>query len=260
MPRTERLGTQGQVAIRDPKLLISAPHPIEIGLPKELRQSSALMTKVTYYLEVSSSWCFWAEPAWAEIKKRFEGRVEFGWKIAIMPSEAYPVSKNQCEWFYRRSGSIMRSPFMLNSGWFEPEIKQYLVPNYVAEAGRDFGVNDDRIRLALANAGLREGKKIGRWEVAAPIAAQAAGLDAAKLIARAQSPEVAARANRSTDEFHALQVNQRPTFLIENCIGDRAVFSGLARSNALAVALDELLADEAAYASWKAHFGDVPAN
>jgi len=218
------------------------------------------MAKVTYYLEVSSSWCYWAEPAWAELRRRYEGKVDFAWKIAVMPPEAYPTSKNQCEWFYRRSGSIMRSPFMLNSGWFEPDIKQYLVPNYVAEAGRDFGVNDDRIRLALAHAGLREGKKIGRWEVAGPIAAQAAGLDSAKLQDRAQAPEVAARAKATTDEFHAMQVNQRPTFLIENGIGDRVVFSGLARVQALAAALDEVLADEVAYASWKAHFGDVPAN
>jgi predicted DsbA family dithiol-disulfide isomerase len=216
------------------------------------------MLKATYYLEVSSSWCYWAEPAWADLKRRYEGKVEFGWKIAQMPAEAYPISKSQCDWFYRRSGSIMRSPFMLNSGWFEPEIKQYDVPNLLAEAGRDFGVNDDRIRLALAHAGMREGKKIGRWEIAGPIAAQAASLDAAKLLARAQSAEVAARAKDSTAEFNALQVNQRPTFLLENGIGDRAVFSGLARANALAAALDELLADETAYASWKAHFGDVP--
>ena len=110
------------------------------------------MAKITYYLEVSSSWCFWAEPAWAELKRCYEGKVEFGWKIALMPPEAYPVSVNQCEWFYRRSGSIMRSPFMLNSGWWEPEIKQYLVPNYLAEAARDFGVNDDRVRLAVGQS------------------------------------------------------------------------------------------------------------
>src|SRR5262249_4252910 len=129
------------------------------------------MAKITYYLEVSSSWCYWAEPAWAELKHRYEGKVEFGWKIAQMPAEGYPVSNSHCDWFYRRSGSIIRSSFMLNSGWWEPEINQFLVPNLVAEAGRDFGVNDDRIRLALAHAGMRDGKKIGRWDVAASIAA-----------------------------------------------------------------------------------------
>lgn len=216
------------------------------------------MIKVTYYLEVISSWCYWAEPTWVELKRRYEANAEFGWKIALMPPEAYPVSKNQCDWFYRRSGSIMRSPFMLSSGWFEPEIKQYLVPNYVAEAARDFGVTDDRVRLALATAGVREGKKVGRWEVAVPIAAQAAGLDEARLLARAKSPEVAARAQATTTEFNALQVSQRPAFLIENSIGDRAVFSGVARVEPLAAAIDALLCDQAAYKSWQAHFGGAP--
>ncbi len=216
------------------------------------------MVKVTVYLEVTSSWCYWGEPAWAELKRRYSDRVEFDWKIAQMPAEAYPVSKSQCDWFYRRSGSIMRSPFMLNSDWFDPGIKQYLFPNYVAEAAKDFGVTDDRVRLALANAALREGKKVGRWDVALGVAVQAAGLDSAKLQARAQSPEIAARTAASTAEFRALQVNQRPTYLMQNSIGDRVVFSGIVRVEPLAAAIEILISDEAAYASWKAHFGDVP--
>lgn len=212
--------------------------------------------KVTYYLEVTSSWCFWAEPAWVELKQRYAGQVEFGWKIAQMPVEAYPVSQAQCEWFYRRSGTIMRSPFMLNSGWFQPG--QILAPNLVAEAAKDFGVTDDRVRLALSHAADREGKKIGQWEVAVEVAANAAGLDAGKLRARAQSPEVAARVAASSAEFDALQVTQRPTFLLENSIGDRAVFSGIVRAAPIAATIDQMLADEQAYASWKAHFGEPP--
>ena len=216
------------------------------------------MVKVTYYLEVISSWCYWAEPTWAELKRCLEGKVQFDWKIAQMPAEAYPRSKAQCEWFYRRSGSIMRSPFMLNSGWLEPDIKEYLVPNYVAEAAKDLGVADDRVRLAIAHAAVREGKKVGRWEVAASIAAEVGGLDASKLLARAKAPEVAARTLATTAEFNALQVNQRPTFLIENSIGDRAVFSGVVKLEPLIAAIDAIASDEAGYASWKAHFGDVP--
>jgi predicted DsbA family dithiol-disulfide isomerase len=216
------------------------------------------MVHVTYYLEVISSWCYWAEPAWAELKQRYAGRAEFDWRIALMPAEAYPVSVNQCDWFYRRSGSIMRSPFMLNSGWFEPEIKQYLVPNYVAQAAKDLGITDDRVRLAIANAALREGKKVGRWAEAIAAAAPAAGVDPVKLQTRAQSPDVAAKALATTEEFHALQVNQRPTFLLQNSIGDRAVFSGVVRAEPLAAAIETLLADEAAYVSWKTHFGDPP--
>jgi predicted DsbA family dithiol-disulfide isomerase len=216
------------------------------------------MVKVTYYLEVISSWCHWAEPAWAELKQRYAGRVDFGWKIALMPAEGYPVSISQCEWFYRRSGSAVRSPYLLNSGWLEPQIKQYLVPNYLAQAAKDLGVSDDRVRLAIANAALRDGKKVGRWEIALQVAAQAGGLDPSKLLSRAQSPETASNAQASTTDFFALQVNQRPTFLIENSIGDRSVFSGVVRAEPLIAAIEALASDESAYASWKAHFGDPP--
>ncbi len=215
--------------------------------------------KVTYYLEVSSSWCFWAEPMWAELKRRYAGQVEFGWKIAQMPAEGYPVSQAQCEWFYRRSGTVMRSPFMLNSGWFEPEIKQYTVPNLVAEAARDFGVTDDRVRLAIAYAGMRDGKKIGRWEVSVDAAVAAAGLDRDALLSRAKSPEVAARTQASSAEFDSFQINQRPAFLLESRIGDRAIFSGLARIEPLAASIEWMLADAAAYASHAVHFGGPPA-
>ena len=218
-----------------------------------------MSVKITYYLEVISSWCYWAEPAWAELKQRYAGKVEFNWKIAQMPADAYPVSKEQAEWFYRRSGTIVRSPFMLNAGWFEPGRAIYDVPNLVAEAAKDFGVTDDRVRLALAQAGEREGKKVGQWNVAVDVAVKSAKLNRAKLLARAKSPAVAARVKKSSAEFAALQVNQRPTFLIRNAIGDRAVFSGIVRAEPLAAAMDALLADQAAYNSWRAHFGGPPA-
>lgn len=216
--------------------------------------------KVTYYLEVISSWCYWAEPAWVELKQQFGNQAEFQWKIAQMPAEGYPVSHAQADWFYRRSGTIMRSPFMLNSGWLEPEIKQYTVPNLVAEAGKDFGVTGDSLRLALAHAGEREGKKVGRWDVSVEVAALATGLDRQALLARAQSPEVAARVQTSSAEFQALQVTQRPTFLLENKIGDRAVFSGIVRAKPIAAAIEAMLDDAAAYAAHAAHFGGPPSN
>lgn len=215
--------------------------------------------RITYYLEVISSWCYWAEPAWAELKTRFVGQpVGFEWRLALMDPSGLPVSRNQCDWFYQRSGSTVRSPFMLNSGWFDPDLKEYLAPNLLAEAAKDFGVTDDRVRLAITHAAVREGRRVGSWEVATSIAARAAGLDEAALHARAKSPEVEARARATTAEFHALKVTQRPTFVLESNIGDRAVFSGLVRAEPIAVTVEAMLADAAAYASWQAHFGAPP--
>ena len=215
--------------------------------------------RITYYLEVISSWCYWAEPAWAELKHRYAHKpVEFGWKLALMNETGFPKSRAQCEWFYRRSGTIMRSPFMLNPGWFESGEKEYLAPNLVAEAAKTFGVTDDRVRLAISTAALREGQKVAQWKVSAGVGAQAAGLDAKALLAKARLPEIETRARATTAEFHALQVTQRPTFVLENNIGDRAVFSGLVKAGPLVAAIDAMLEDASAYASHAAHFGSPP--
>jgi len=216
--------------------------------------------KITYYLEILSSWCHWAEPTWAELKARYAGRAEFAWKIALMNPGDFPVSREQEEWFFRRSGTIMRSPYMLDPGWFEPERKGlYLAQDFVAEAGRDFGFTDDRLRLALAHAALREGRKIGDLAEAIAVAAKATRLDGEKLWERAQSREIEARVRASTAEFHALQITQRPAFVLEDPIGDKAVFSGLTALAPLTAAIDAMLADTAAYAAHAAHFGPPPA-
>ena len=213
--------------------------------------------KVTYYLDVVSSWCFWADPAWLELKQRFAGRVDFDWKIALLDAAAMPTSREQEMWFYRRSGMAMRSPFMLKSDWFEP-VAECLAPNLTAEAAKDFGITDDRVRLAIMEGALLHGRKVLQWEESLALAAKAGALDFAALQARAQSPEIEARARASTVEFHALQVNQRPTFVIADTIGDRAIFSGLAQAAPLIATLDAMFADEAAYAAHAAHFGPPP--
>jgi predicted DsbA family dithiol-disulfide isomerase len=215
--------------------------------------------RVTYYLDVMSSWCLWAEPAWAELRACCADRpVSFDWRIALLDHAGLPVSRSQCDWFYRRSGTITGSPVMLSSAWLDPAMDEYLAPNLLAEAVRDFGVSDDRARLALARAALLDGQRVGNWAVATSIAARAAGVDGAALEARACAPEVEARVRASTAEFHGLKVTQRPAFVLESDIGDRAVFSGLYKAAPLRAALDAMLADAAAYASWAAHFGPPP--
>jgi predicted DsbA family dithiol-disulfide isomerase len=214
--------------------------------------------KVTYYLDVVSSWCYWAEPAWAELKQRYaKSPVEFGWTIALLDESGMSKSRAQCDWFYRRSGTIVGSPFMLNSGWMTHS-KEYLPPNCVAEAAKDFGITDDRVRLALMEAAMREGQLVGDWNVSVKVATKVARLDAAELLTKAQSPEIERRVRKSTAEFHALQVTQRPTFVLENNIGDRAVFSGLVKVSPIAATIDAMLEDAAGYASHAVHFGSSP--
>ena len=211
--------------------------------------------KITYYLDVISSWCYWADPAWQELKQKYaKSPVEFDWVVALLDKSGIQKSRAQADWFYRRSGTIMRAPFMLKSGWMTG-LKEYLAPNCVAEAAKDFGVTDDRVRLALMEAALCAGKKVGEWDVSVAVAAWAANLDAAALLKTSRSPEIEKRVRATTAEFHALQVTQRPAFVLENNIGDRAVFSGLVKAGPIASTSDMMLDDAAAYASHAAHFG-----
>ena len=153
---------------------------------------------------------------------------------------------------------MMRSPFMLNTDWYDATLKEWLPPNAVAEAAKDFGITDDRVRLALANAAVREGKKVSDWNVSVDVGASAGNLDRKKLLEAAQSSAVEKRLRVSTAEFHAMQITQRPAFVIDTEIGDRAIFSGVVKLEPLAATLDSMLDDATAYAAHKAHFGEPP--
>jgi len=211
--------------------------------------------QVTYYLDVISSWCYWAEPAWRELKQKYaKSPVEFNWAIALLDKSGLPKSRAQAEWFYRRSGTVVRSPFMLKSDWLTGA-KEYLAPNCVAEAAKDLGVTDDRVRQALTEAALCAGKKVASWDISVAVATWAANLDSAALLKLSQSPEIEKRVRAMTAEFLALQVTQRPAFVLKSNIDDRAVFSGLVKAGPIAAAIDAMLDDASAYAAHAAHFG-----
>src|SRR5258707_9321840 len=119
-----------------------------------------MTTTYTDYLDVVSSWCFWTEPRWAELKRCYDGRVQFQWKIALMDRTGLPTSREQEQWFYRRSGMMMRSAFMLNTDWYDPNLPEWLAPNCVAQAPKNFCFTCDRVPLPPSRAPLRGSEKI----------------------------------------------------------------------------------------------------
>jgi predicted DsbA family dithiol-disulfide isomerase len=205
-----------------------------------------MLLKITYYLDVISSWCHWSEPAWALLKNRYSDCTEFQWKIALMDSTGMPKSRSQLEWFYRRSGTIMAADHAIRSDWYVPELNEYLAPNLVAEAAIDFGINrsDDRVRIAITEAGLLQGRPTAKLAEAVAIAVAAVPeLEPKSLSDRASSPDIEQRIRATTAEFHALQATQRPTYLLENQIGDRVVFSGVVKPEPLIATIEQMLAD-----------------
>lgn len=214
--------------------------------------------KITYYLDLVSHWCLRAEPAWAELKKRYAGRVRFGWKCALIDPKNLVVTAGQEDWWYRRGDVVTGKPMRLSTGWVSPDGADYTVPLRVAEAARDLGYEDDAVRLALMRAAMVEGRPIGKMDMALSVVASATGLPAEKLRARAEAPEIKERILASTAEFNAHRITERPAFILEDEIGDKAVFSGLVQIEPLAATIDAMLADSAAYAAFAAANGDPP--
>lgn len=216
------------------------------------------MVKITYYLDVISSWCYYAEDTWASLKETFPSDVSFDWKIALIPESGLPATAEEEEWYYRRSGSVTHWPRMLHSGWVEEGRTDYLAPNAVAEACKDFSITGDDARLAIARAAVEDGKKIADWEVCVDAACAACPeINEKALLQAAKSETVLRRIKSSSKAFDSLQIDQRPGFLLESEIGDRAVFSGLIKKAPLQATIEAMMDDVRAYRSFHSHFGDT---
>ncbi|TAM77723.1 disulfide bond formation protein DsbA [bacterium] len=210
--------------------------------------------EITYYLDVLSSWCLIAEDAVARIRGEHGARIDITWRIAIL-SGGGPMGNSRAleAWYYRRTEAA--TGFSFDPAWLEGPQTATLEANLAAEAARALGCGDDRVRLALARAAMREGKRVGEHDVAVEIAAAAGNLDVKALAEKMRDPAVIARIYESTADFTALGahgVDQRPTFVMRSAIGDTAILSGVYRYEPLAAIVAAMLRDEDAYAAFAA--------
>ena len=136
-----------------------------------------------------------------------------------------------------------------------------LAPNAITEAAREIG-SDGRTRVAGLCAGrsarrpedramgCRGGsRRRGRGFAEGPIAR-----------ARAIARDRATHSRRPPRSSTACDVTQRPTFVLDTEIGDRAVFAGFAKAAPIAATIDAML-DDARLPTrrTRAHFGQPPA-
>ena len=212
------------------------------------------MIGLTYYCDVLSSWCFYSEPNLEKLRRTYGSRLSYEWRISLVKD--LPANRQQVEWFYRRSGSI--SGTRLNPGWLQGAYEN-LEPNLAAEACRSLGVTDDRVRLALARAALTDGKPVFRRADAVAVAAAAGGLDPAAITAAMDDPATRQRIQRSCEAFDALQIDQRPAFVLRSSIGDAAVFSGIWAFEPLDVTVRTMLNDIEKYEKFAAENPPLPA-
>ncbi len=212
------------------------------------------MVKLFYFLDVLSSWCFYAEPAVERLRSKYGQRLSYDWRISLVVD--LPVGREQVEWFYDRSGSV--SGMHLNPDWCQGPYTS-LDANLAAEAGRELGFTDDRVRLALARAALVQGMPVYHKAIGADVVAAVTGVQSEKVLALMDDARIKERVKQSDAEFAAFQIDQRPAFVLRSSIGDTAIFSGLWSFEPLDATIGAMLSDVDKYAKFAANNPPTPA-
>lgn len=203
--------------------------------------------KLTYFVDVLSSWCLIAEDALDRVRREFGARLEYEWLIAPLRDEL-DYTREMLEFYYQRTNAVTGT--MLNSVWLEGRTDGPKWADLAAEAARSLGCVDDAVRLALARGAMKDGLHMGKRGVCVETAAKAGGLKAADLERAMDDPKTAARIKASGDAFAAYKVPVRPTFVVSNSIGDVYVLSGCWRYELLADAIRDAISDADTYATF----------
>lgn len=195
---------------------------------------------LTAYIDVLSSWCYVGDLALQKAEKKYGGRLRVEWKIAqLFDYGPLPYTREQLAWYYARTAQI--SGVVMNAAWHDaPETTTYFA-NLAAEAARTLGVTDMSLVRALNRASVIDGKPLGRRETALDEAARLSGLGRAELDRVMRDPATAARIKQTTAEFEALNLPQRPSYVVRNPTGDLALLSGIYTFESLDAVIGEML-------------------
>src|ERR1700737_5595954 len=130
------------------------------------------MIRLTYYLDVFSSWCYYAEPVLDRLRRAYGSDLAYEWRIAwLNHGGAWNYTPAQLQWYYRRSGSI--SGIRLNPAHLQSTAEGSRWGDLAAEAARELGAAGDEVRRALARAALIDGRHEEARDPAMAVAAEA---------------------------------------------------------------------------------------
>jgi predicted DsbA family dithiol-disulfide isomerase len=200
--------------------------------------------KVTAFTDVLSHWCLAAWPAVEAVAEAI-GRENVELAFAPVESGLDDVTAEQEAWFYRRG--TLAYDMRLRSDWYERAGTTTAYANAAVVAAVALGGDPFATTVATMRAAMVDGKLLGRRNVAIATVAEIAGLSAAELERAVDSKAVAESIRDGTERLRACGCAERPSFLLENAIGDRVVMQGVWQTRPLLAALDALRSDEEAY-------------
>lgn len=210
---------------------------------------------LTYYFDVLSQWCHFADESLDKLRRDFGDRLHVELKIRLL-NDGNPIvyTPEQLAAYYGRSKAI--SGIETTAAWLHPGDTS-LYANCAVEAVRALGGDMEKVRRGISRAALRDGERVGTFDLACALAVRLSGIDEAKLRVAMRDAEPLLR--ESTAEFYTLPVEVVPTFVLRSAIGDTAILSGFFRSGGLSTVAREMLDDVDAYARYAADHPEIRA-
>jgi predicted DsbA family dithiol-disulfide isomerase len=200
--------------------------------------------KATFFIDVLSHWCLAAWPA-VEAAAEAIGRENVEVVFAPIETGLDDVTP-ECEaWFYRR-GTLVYD-MRLCSDWYELAGTTTVFANAAVAAAVVLGADPFSTAAATMRAAMVDGGLVGRRDVAIGTVAELTGLSSAELERLVDSESIAESMRDGNERLRACGCAERPSFLLENAIGDRVVMQGVWQTQPLLAALAALRYDEDAY-------------
>jgi hypothetical protein len=200
--------------------------------------------RATVFLDSISHWCLVAVPA---IRALYDLGAEVEIVLApVADGKPMGVSRAFEAWCYTRGTRAYGEHF--DAAWVEgPESGTYASNAATLVATDVTGMPLDTFE-AMASEALVRGATFGRADVANTFAAKFAECNLAEFERRVADARVRERLYEGNARLAKLGVDERPTFVLENANGDRALLKGLWQRDAVVACANALLSDERAYA------------
>lgn len=197
----------------------------------------------TVFVDVLSHWCLAAMPgirALADLTPNLE--------IVFAPLSDGGPNGNTLEqerWYYKR-GAIAYGREM-RADWCESPQTRTWFANAIAYVGSEISGDPLRATHAVMSAAMEQGYLLGRADACYEMMGKHLGKSASEIARRVMDPAVDQALRDGNRRLAALSADERPTFYLENEIGDKVLLKGMWHKELVAAAGLALLHDQRAY-------------
>jgi predicted DsbA family dithiol-disulfide isomerase len=203
--------------------------------------------RVTVAFDVLSHWCL---AAWAAFESARDRVGAANVELLLAPIlNGFPmgVPPEHERWFYGR-GSLVYSK-QLRSDWYESDRTTTLWANAAVVAASALGADFEKTSHRAMTAAMEHGGLLGRRIVAVETVAQLTGIDAKRIDEQIDASATGRALNAGNAALEKWGCVERPSWRIENGIGDFTIMQGIWRVEPIVACIDALAADEKAYAA-----------